>query len=65
MFLPECGAMVIAEPTANYPYLGHRGALWLEGTLTGRTAHGSMPELGENAVYKGRACRHQARGFWL
>jgi len=50
--LPECGAVVIAEPTSNYPYLGHRGALWLEGTVTGRTAHGSMPELGENAVYK-------------
>lgn len=50
--LPECGAMIIAEPTSNYPYLGHRGALWLEGIVTGRTAHGSMPELGENAVYK-------------
>ncbi len=50
--LPECGAMVIAEPTSNYPILGHRGALWLNITTHGKTAHGSMPQLGDNAVYK-------------
>ena len=50
--LPEAGAMVIAEPTSNYPILGHRGALWLNATVRGTTVHGSMPELGDNAVYK-------------
>ena len=50
--LPEAGAMVIAEPTSNYPVLGHRGALWLNVTAHGKTAHGSMPQLGDNAVYK-------------
>ena len=50
--LPEAGAMVIAEPTSNYPILGHRGALWLNVTAHGKTAHGSMPQHGDNAVYK-------------
>ncbi|MEM7427674.1 MAG: M20 family metallopeptidase [Pseudomonadota bacterium] len=50
--LPECGAIVIAEPTSNYPILGHRGALWLNVETKGITAHGSMPQHGDNAVYK-------------
>ncbi len=48
----RAGAIVVAEPTANYPYVGHRGAFWLNATTTGVTAHGSMPEKGVNAVYK-------------
>jgi succinyl-diaminopimelate desuccinylase len=50
--LPEAGAILIAEPTANRLLAGHKGVLWLEGTARGVTAHGSMPEQGENAVYK-------------
>ena len=50
--LPDAGAMIIAEPTSNYPILGHRGSLWLNATVHGRTAHGSMPDLGDNAVYR-------------
>lgn len=46
------GAMVVAEPTCNRPKVGHRGAFWLRMTATGKTAHGSMPELGVNALYK-------------
>jgi succinyl-diaminopimelate desuccinylase len=45
-------ALVVAEPTANAPWPGHKGALWLRACTHGRTAHGSMPGLGENAVYK-------------
>jgi succinyl-diaminopimelate desuccinylase len=48
----KAGALVVAEPTANMPYVGHKGALWLRGTAHGVTAHGSMPEAGDNAVYK-------------
>ena len=48
----EAGAIVIAEPTANYPFLGHKGALWLKVESEGVTAHGSMPERGVNAIYK-------------
>ena len=46
------GAVVIAEPTDNAPAVGHKGALWLKATFTGKTAHGSMPHLGVNAAYK-------------
>src|SRR5688572_9950579 len=46
------GALVVCEPTANVPYVGHKGALWLKAIAQGKTAHGSMPEQGDNAVYK-------------
>ena len=46
------GAMVIAEPTYNSPKVGHRGAFWLRMTTAGKSAHGSMPEHGINALYK-------------
>jgi len=45
-------AVVIAEPSSNYPIVGHRGALWLQAIATGVTVHGSMPHLGVNAIYK-------------
>ncbi|MCF8129216.1 MAG: M20 family metallopeptidase, partial [Deltaproteobacteria bacterium] len=48
----EAGAIVVAEPTGNLPLLGHKGALWLECSAKGKSAHGSMPELGDNAIYK-------------
>jgi len=46
------GAMVVAEPTSNQPLVGHKGALWISARTTGVTAHGSMPEEGDNAIYK-------------
>jgi succinyl-diaminopimelate desuccinylase len=50
--LGEAGAMIVAEPTSNWPLVGHKGVLWVEGLARGVTAHGSMPEKGDNAVYK-------------
>lgn len=50
--LGSAGAVVVAEPTSNAPWVGHKGALWLRAVSTGVTAHGSMPEKGENAVYR-------------
>jgi succinyl-diaminopimelate desuccinylase len=50
--LGEAGAMIVAEPTANRPLVGHKGVLWIEGVAKGVTAHGSMPHEGDNAVYK-------------
>lgn len=47
----EVGALLIGEPTANRCVVGHKGALWLTGTAEGKTAHGAMPELGDNAIY--------------
>ena len=50
--LARAGAIVVAEPTANYPYLGHKGLMWVEIETKGKTAHGSMPEQGDNAILK-------------
>jgi succinyl-diaminopimelate desuccinylase len=50
--LGRAGAVLVAEPTSNHPCIAHKGVVWLDARTTGRTAHGSMPELGDNAVYK-------------
>lgn len=48
----SAGALVVGEPTDNAPLVGHKGAFWLSASVSGTTAHGSMPERGDNAVYK-------------
>lgn len=48
--LPPATAMVVGESTDNQPVAGHKGALWLELTTQGVTAHGATPELGRNAI---------------
>lgn len=48
--LDGAGGLVIGEPTGGAVATGHRGALWIELETTGRTAHGSMPSAGVNAV---------------
>ena len=50
--LGTAGAIVVGEPSSNYPFVGHKGAYWLTAKTHGVTAHGSMPELGVNAIYK-------------
>ncbi|HVI88536.1 MAG TPA: M20 family metallopeptidase [Dongiaceae bacterium] len=50
--VPQAGALLVGEPTGNQPLIGHKGALWLKAGFHGVTAHGSMPELGDNAVLK-------------
>jgi succinyl-diaminopimelate desuccinylase len=50
--LGRAGAVLVAEPTTNHPCVAHKGVVWLEAVAEGRTAHGSMPHLGDNAVYK-------------
>ncbi|HEX7054656.1 MAG TPA: M20 family metallopeptidase [Burkholderiales bacterium] len=50
--LGRAGAIVVGEPTANAPYVGHKGSLKFNARFRGVSAHGSMPELGVNAVYK-------------
>lgn len=45
-------AIIVGEPTANVPAIGHKGALYLNAVSKGITAHSSMPELGDNAIYK-------------
>ncbi len=48
----KVGAFVVAEPTANAVVHGHKGAVWAQLSAKGKTAHGSMPDLGVNAIYK-------------
>jgi succinyl-diaminopimelate desuccinylase len=50
--LKPAGALLVAEPSYNNPLAGHKGALWLKAKAKGITAHGSMPQHGDNAVYK-------------
>lgn len=50
--LGRAGAVVVGEPTSNYPFVAHKGAFWLNARTKGVTAHGSMPEKGVNAVFK-------------
>ncbi len=50
--LGRAGAMVVGEPTANYPAVGHKGSMKFWAKFRGVTAHGSMPHLGVNAIYK-------------
>ena len=57
------GALVVGEPTGNYPLVGHKGALWLEARTTGVTAHGSMPERGDNAIFKAARAVDDLRKF--
>lgn len=43
-------ALVIAEPTNLQIAYAHKGALWPRITSLGKTAHGSMPQEGVNAI---------------
>jgi len=48
----RAGAMLVGEPTSNYPMVGHKGSLKFHASFKGVSAHGSMPQLGVNAIYK-------------
>ena len=50
--LPRLAGVVIPEPTGFDVISAHRGMLWLEVETEGKTAHGSMPHLGINAISK-------------
>ena len=53
--LGQAGAVLVAEPTTNHPCVAHKGVVWADAVARGKTAHGSMPHLGENAIYSSRA----------
>jgi len=46
----RAGAIVVGEPTSNYPLVGHKGSLKFHARFHGVSAHGSMPHLGDNAI---------------
>ena len=61
--LGKAGAMVVGEPTSNYPYAGHKGSLKFYARFRGVSAHGSLPHLGVNAVYKAAHAVTKLEGF--
>jgi succinyl-diaminopimelate desuccinylase len=44
--------LIVAEPSSNLPIIAHKGSVRLRVAAKGRSAHSSMPELGDNAIYK-------------
>ena len=49
-YLENIGAAIIAEPSLLKLFTASKGVLWLEFITAGKTAHGSMPECGKNAI---------------
>lgn len=49
-YLRNVGQIVIGEPSDLKLFTAHKGAFWVEITTFGKTAHGSMPDLGNNAI---------------
>jgi acetylornithine deacetylase/succinyl-diaminopimelate desuccinylase-like protein len=45
-------AVVVGEPSRLRVIASEKGVLWYRATVRGRSAHGSMPHLGDNAVYR-------------
>lgn len=52
MTAPAAKLLVIPEPTSNEAVIAHKGVAWLRLMTRGKTAHGSMPEQGVNAILK-------------
>jgi succinyl-diaminopimelate desuccinylase len=61
--LGKAGAMVVGEPTSNYPFVGHKGSIKFHAAFKGVGAHGSMPELGVNAIYKAARALRKLEDF--
>ena len=61
--LGKARAIIVGEPTANIPAIGHKGALYLNVVAKGKTAHSSMPEQGDNAIYKAALCISKIEAF--
>lgn len=45
-------AVLVGEPTDLQPVIAQKGALWLRISTLGKSAHGSRPHLGVNAIEK-------------
>jgi succinyl-diaminopimelate desuccinylase len=55
--------IVVGEPTQNRPVAGHKTHIWFELETRGRAAHGSVPEQGENAIYRMAAVLRELQGY--
>ena len=59
----RAGAIVVGEPTSNYPLVGHKGSIKFHAAFRGVSAHGSMPQLGVNAIYAAARAVARLEGF--
>jgi len=50
--LDGAGAVLISEPSTLDVFIAEKGALWLRCRAKGKTAHTSMPQLGQNAIFE-------------
>ena len=63
--LPKLTGIVVTEPTDLQVVNAHRGILWLGFTTKGKTAHGSMPHLGINAIESARLLLNELANYRL
>ncbi len=61
--LPQLAGVVIPKPTDFEIVTAHRGLLWLNVKTKGRTAHGSTPQLGVNAIATMRDLLNELEGY--
>lgn len=47
----KAGLAIVGEPTSLQVVTAHKGNIWLQLKTRGKSAHGSLPELGDNAVH--------------
>ncbi len=62
-FVSNPVGIVIPEPTGLQILRAHRGILWLKIVTHGKTAHGSMPQLGINAIEKANALLNRLKHY--
>ena len=48
--MPVADLAIVGEPTRLQVAVAHKGCLWMKLLTHGRAAHGSRPELGQNAI---------------
>jgi succinyl-diaminopimelate desuccinylase len=48
--MERVGMIIVGEPSSNEVVIAEKGALWVELVTSGKTAHGSMPDCGRNAL---------------
>ncbi len=48
----DAAAVVVLEPSSLRVVTSEKGIVWLRATTRGRSAHGSMPHLGDNAIHR-------------
>ncbi len=48
----DASAVVVLEPSSLRVIASEKGILWFRATTRGRSAHGSLPQLGDNAIHR-------------